>query len=509
MTKVIPGLIEKSRRFGSKTALRDARRSIRFEELERETFDLDAFLREGRGSHGFVLGTLMANRVEYPLAYLAAFSGGYPIVPLDPGLPAGAIESMVRDAEVSALLVDSTTARMARELELSCRVVDIDGPREQADYFRGWIDIRPSTLASINFTSGTTGRPRGVMLSHRNYMAACRNFLDNFAELREFRRVLHVLPFHHSTAALLLPAIACGISSIIVECGDAAAVLDAADIHEPDCMVMHPELIGRILSLVKKEPGELRKLRTLETIFYGSSSINPMVIREAMETIGPVFAQAYGMTEALPPVAVLDRDDHVRAIEYRQFDLFSSCGKPARGVDVKIVDDSGREIRDGEPGELLVRGGNVMEGYLGLKEETQDFLRDGWAHTGDMAKRKDGYLYIMGRKDDLITRGNTRIFPSDVERIIAGIGGVKDCAVFGVPDEKEGQVPVCAVVLDRGNGNGAAALKNILADRLPDEKMPVEIIVMDRLPRSTAGKIDRNMIRRSVAREGGAARRTR
>ncbi|MFH1435463.1 MAG: fatty acid--CoA ligase family protein, partial [Pseudomonadota bacterium] len=402
-----------------------------------------------------------------------------------------------------------TTSGMVRGLDVSCRVLDIDGPREKKDYFRGWIDIRPSTLASINFTSGTTGRPRGVMLSHRNYLAACRNFLDNFPELQGFGRVLHVLPFHHSTAALLLPAIACGISSAIAQCEDAAAVLDAADLFEPDVVIMHPDLIGRILDRVKREPGELRKLRSLQTVFYGSSSINASQIREAMERIGPVFAQAYGMTEALPPVAVLDRDDHARALECRQHELFSSCGKPARGVDVKIVDDSGGEIGGDEPGELLVRGGNVMEGYLGMREETLDFLRDGWAHTGDMAKRKKGYLYLMGRKRDLINRAGLRIFPQEIESIVAGVDGVKDCAVFAMPDEKEGEVPACAVVLEQGRGGVLDALRIILAGKLPAGKMPVEIIGMDRLPRSSAGKVDRNMIRRSVAPEGGEAGRTR
>lgn len=492
---VVAELIFDSKKYGERIALRDRRRVIRFDEIEAEIARFDRLIRKKPEGPGFVFGALLTNRIEYPLAYLAALYFGYPLVPVDYRLPLHAIEYILKDAGIAVLLVDSETSAKAAELKGLCRILNVDDPflRERSRGAKS--HAKASSIGSINYTSGTTGQPKGVMLSQRNHLASCVNFLQNVEELEHIRHILHVLPFSHSTVSLLLPAVSNGICTTVCECAGARNVMNAFDRYRPDATLMHPALLYELLDIVRQDPGQGEKLRSIQTVFYGSSPISPQRLREANEVFGRIFIQVYGMTETLPPVALLRKEDHARALENSRCRLLASCGRIARGVEVKIVDELEREVEENRPGEILVRGGNVTEGYLGRKEETERFLRGGWAHTGDRAYRKEGYLFIVDRKNDIIIRGGHDIYPLEVENIISGIEGVRECAVFAVPDKKEGEVPFCAIVTDRGRDVDTGTWKRALEKNLPCEKIPVRFIMMKNLPRNINGKINRMALR--------------
>jgi acyl-CoA synthetase (AMP-forming)/AMP-acid ligase II len=489
----IRNVIAGSARYSGGVALRDAVRAIRFRDLEEEIERLDGIVRSGHEGPGFVLGALLPNRVEYPLAYLAAFTFGYPIVPLGRGLPDETVAHVVGEAGVTTLLVDGGTAPACRGLERLCRVVVLEDPGPARRARPRSVSASSSTLASINYTSGTTGRVKGVMLSQRNYLAACRNLLAGVGDLERAGQVLHVLPFSHSTAALLLPALTLGLMTTVAECGRAADVAAAAARFRPEVTVLSPALIGDLVDLAGRDMGLAAKMSSLDTILYGSSPIGAARLKKAMALLGPVFVQVYGMTETLPPVAVLDKPDHARAADEADGRLLSSCGRPARGVEVRLAGMDGRDAGPGEAGEILVRGDNVMEGYLGMREETERFLAGGWAHTGDMGRMEEGYLFLLGRKSSMIVREGETIFPLEIENAVSSVEGVKECAVFDPPGGSEAS-PFCAVVLEEGCG-GPEALRRALELRLPSGRMPGRIIVLDRLPRNANGKPDRERLR--------------
>jgi acyl-CoA synthetase (AMP-forming)/AMP-acid ligase II len=490
---VIRDIIEGSARYSGGIALRDETRAIRFRDLLEEIGRFDRLARSGHEGRGFVLGALLPNRVEYALAYMAAFSFGYPIVPLSRGLSMDSMTRIVKQAEISTLVVDSRTAPACRGLEKHCRVLDLDDPAPAAGAGHAGLPITPSTLASINYTSGTTGPIKGVMLSHRSYAAACRNLIAGVADLERAGQVLHVLPFSHSTASLLLPALALGLMTTTAECGNAADVMEAAARFRPEVTVLHPALIGDLVDLAGRDMGLAGKMSSLDTIFYGSSPMAAKRLKRAMELFGPVFVQVYGMTETLPPVAVLDKQDHARALEDPDCRLLASCGRPVQGVEVRLECMDGREAETGQAGEILVRGGNVMEGYLGMKEETGKFLAGGWAHTGDVGRMQNGYLFLLDRKSGMIGREGETIYTFEIENIVSSVEGVKECAVLDPPGI-EGTSPICAVVLEEGSG-GTDELRRALEVRLPAGAMPGRILAMERLPRNVNGKLDRERLR--------------
>jgi fatty-acyl-CoA synthase len=489
----IGDVIAGSARYSGGVALRDDRRAIRFSDLEEEIERLDGIVRSGHEGPGFVLGALLPNRVEYPLAYLAAFTFGYPIVPLGRGFPDEIMAHVVREAGVSTLLVDGSTSSACRGLERLCRVVVLEDPAPARGARPCSASITSSTLASINYTSGTTGRAKGVMLSHRNYLAACRNLLAGVGDLERAGQVLHVLPFSHSTAALLLPALTLGLMTTVAEGSHAADVAEAAGRFRPEVTVLSPAMIGDLVDLAGRDMGLAAKMSSLDTILYGSSPIGAARLKKAMALFGPVFVQVYGMTETLPPVAVLDKTDHVRGVEEPDGRLLASCGRPARGVEIRLADGDGHDVEPAAAGEILVRGDNVMEGYLGMREETERFLAGGWAHTGDMGRMDRGYLFLLGRKNSMIVLDGETIFPLEIEKAVSSIEGVKECAVYSPPGGAEAS-PFCAVVLEEGCG-GPEALRRALELRLPSGRMPGRIIVMDRLPRNANGKLDRERLR--------------
>jgi acyl-CoA synthetase (AMP-forming)/AMP-acid ligase II len=497
---VIRDIIAGSARYSSGVALRDQGRAIRFRDLEDEIDRFDRLVRSGYEGRGFVLGALLSNSVEYPLAYLAAFTFGYPIVPLSRGLSMETMIRIVKKAEVSTLLVDSRTASACRGMERFCRILNLDDPGPTAGTRPARVQVSPSTLASINYTSGTTGPVKGVMLSHRNYCGACMNMLGSVGDLERAGQVLHVLPFSHSTAALLLPALCLGLMTTMAECSHAGQVMEAAARFRPEVTVLHPALIGDIVDLCR-DPALAAKMSSLDTVLYGSSPMGGARLKKAMKVFGPLFVQVYGMTETLPPVAVLDKTDHVRALEDPESGNLFSCGRPVKGVEVRLADMDGRPVDAGRAGEVLVRGDNVMEGYLAMKEETERFLAGGWAHTGDMGRMERGYLFILDRKSSMIVREGQTMFPCEIERIVSCVEGVKECAVIDLPGS-DASWPLCAVVFEEGGGTGPDSVRRALEPCFPVAGMQGRIVVMDRLPRNANGKLDRKQLLEALIKAG-------
>jgi fatty-acyl-CoA synthase/long-chain acyl-CoA synthetase len=267
--------------------------------------------------------------------------------------------------------------------------------------------------------------------------------------------------------------------------------------------LLYPSIIIDIVDVLHKKLDLFQNIRSVKNIFYGSSPINTNKLIEAVEKLGPIFIQAYGMTETLPPVSILSKEGHARAYHTPKRSLFSSCGKIVKGVSVKILDDLGNEVPEGDIGEVCIYGENVMKGYYGKEVETEQFIINGWAHTGDLGYIKDGYLFLIDRKKDLIIRRGQNIYPAEIEKVICSIHGVKECAVFSVPDASEGEIPYCAIAFHDTSTLEIHEVKSSLYVHLAEYKVPVEFTIVDQLPRNPNGKVDKKTLKAPYWQQAG------
>jgi fatty-acyl-CoA synthase len=230
---------------------------------------------------------------------------------------------------------------------------------------------------------------------------------------------------------------------------------------------------------------------SLELLLYGASPMSPARLLEGLERIGPVFSQLYGQTECYP-ISVLRKADHDR----QRPELFSSCGVPVASCDVKVLDESDQEVPPGQPGEICVRAAHAVSQYWKRSQETEALFRNGWLHTGDIARADDkGYLYILDRKKDMIVSGGFNIYPRDVEDALSVHPDVAMACVIGIPDPKWGEA-VCAIVVPKpGTRPAAESLVQLVKERKGPTHAPKRVEFVGQLPLTPVGKVDKKMVR--------------
>ena len=248
-----------------------------------------------------------------------------------------------------------------------------------------------------------------------------------------------------------------------------------------------------LYALLDKTRPETVDLSSLETIMYGSSPMSAARLAEAHEVIGPVFLQAYGQTECVSFATTLRKDEHEPLANPR---LLNSCGRAVLGMRVEVLSDNDQPVGPGEVGEICVRGPGVMRGYHKLPEQTAEALRGGWLHTGDLALRDEGgFVYIVDRKKDMIVTGGFNVYSREIEDVIAQAPGVSAVAVIGVPDEKWGEAVKAVVVARPGETVDPQALIELVKSRKGAHQAPKSVDVIERLPLTSVGKIDKKVLR--------------
>jgi long-chain acyl-CoA synthetase len=355
------------------------------------------------------------------------------------------------------------------------------------------VEVEEDDLVGLFYTSGTTGNPKGMMLTHKNLMMNAYHAQIAF-EFYDDHTYLHAAPmFHLADGAGSFTVTWNGGTHAFVPRFDPEAVLRTI---ERDC-VTSVTLIPTMINWLLNHPGiERYDLSSLAQILYGASPMPVDRLKQAIEVFRCKFQQGYGMTEAAPLVTVLKGEDHERAFRENRLEILSSAGKPIPGVEVRIVDEDGRDVVPGEVGEILVRGPNVMKGYWNLPEATEEALRSGWYHSKDMAKLdEEGYLYLVDRKDDLIITGGENVYSTEVEDVLYEHPAVLEAAVIGVPDEKWIQAVKAIVVLREGHSATEHELLEFCKQHLSHYKVPKSVDFTDQLPKGGTGKILKSVLR--------------
>ena len=486
-------------------ALRFEGSDIGYAELFRRSRRLAAVLRELGIEHGDRVAHLGYNSPELVLLVFACARLGAMLVPLNWRLAAPEHAFIVANAGAKAWLFDAGFAETVKTVLPGlpeCRPVVLDGGVAAfpalADLERTAADdvAKPAGDAAdpllIVYTSGTTGRPKGAVLTQD---AVLWNAVNStiMHDLTSRDRVLTTLPMFHVGGLNIqtLPALHAGATIILHRRFEPAACLAAIEAERPSLTVLVPAQITALLADPRWPSADLSSLRLVTT----GSSIVPRPLIEAIHARGIPVIPVYGSTETAP-IAVFLRPADAR-------ERIGSTGKPAPHCEMRIVDDAGIDVTDGRSGEILIRGRNVMAGYWQDAGATAEALRDGWFHTGDIGHRDPaGFTWIDDRKKDVIISGGENIYPAELEAVLAELPGIAENAVIGEADARWGEVPVAIVVLAPGVAIEAAAILAAFQDRLARFKHPRRVVFTDRLPRNSIGKVQKHELRARLCAQG-------
>jgi len=435
---------------------------------------------------------LLPNCPEVHQAYAGILKAGAVIVPVVFLLSADEVRHILAD---SGAKVAVTAPAFADKLEGWTGTVILVGG--EAPGTRAWEETlarEPDTFASVDrddgelavilYTSGTTGKPKGVALSHGNLAANARSAASLY-ELDRTQWGLSVLPLSHSYGLTLMNTSAIlGLKGVLLRWFTPDLVLETIQRYRVQQMAGVPTMY---LYLLNYPDADRYDTRTMRAWGSGAAPLPVEVVEPFEQKFGGRLLEGYGLTEAAPVVSA-HRLSGVRKL--------GSVGQPIPGVEVRILDDDDRAVPAGELGEVGVRGPNVMLGYYRMPEETARTLRNGWLHTGDVGRLDaDGYLFIVERKKDLIIRGGFNIYPREVEEVLYAHPAVAEAAVVGVRDPLMGEDVLAFVALKPGAGATAEALMAFCAQHLARYKCPKRVRFLDALPKNAVGKILRKELR--------------
>jgi len=435
---------------------------------------------------GLVRGDRLLIQVEKTEAvlslYLACLRAGVVFLPVNPGYTATETEHFLTDAEPALVVADRPVAG-ARVVTLAGLMAQAAGASADfADPAHG-----PDDLAAILYTSGTTGRSKGVMLSREN-LASNAEALVGLWRFTEADVLLHALPVFHTHG--LFVATNCALysgASLIFQAGFAPDAVLAA-LPEATVMMGVPTFYSRLLA----DPRLTRdRCRGMRLFISGSAPLSPATHAEWQERTGHAILERYGMTET----------NMITSNPYEGARRAGTVGMPLPGVEVRVTGPDGAPVAQGEAGSIEVRGPNVFHGYWRLPEKTAEEFRDGWFVTGDLgAFDSQGYLSILGRAKDLVISGGLNVYPAEVEAALDDLPGVAGSAVIGVPHPDFGEAVVACVIPAKGAVVEEAVLRGALRDRLAAFKIPKRVLVMAEFPRNAMGKVQKAELRKQNAR---------
>lgn len=492
-------------RWPENEALVQGERRLTYRELQKEVRNLVGGLQSLGIESGDAVGLYTANSIEQIVSYLAVQSIGAVAVATNPRLAAGELSTIMNDAGVETIICDPGRAPTVGEAYEEGRLPDVEhriatgefddmlayedlvnqGPAGAPDG-----DVRPEDPGIMMHTSGTTGRPKLVVISHRSQVL---NSLSCAVEL-DFGpgdRVLHIAPLNHSAGYLnlFLPCLQLGGTHVLEPSFDPERTLRRIESEGVTVTLGVPTHFQLLRAAdIDAERFDTDSLRLLIT---SGAPVHRTIADWVSETLCANFWNVYGLTETTGLVTVTE--------EIRRDDSGAYCiGKPFLDAEIRLIDPGDdvppdRTVEPGERGQLIVRSAKLMEEYYGRPERTAETIRDGWLYTGDVAVERDGIYYLIDRLDNRIISGGENIYPQEIERVLGDHPAVEDCAMVGAPDETLGKRVVAYVVTDDDSLN-LAAIDEFWKERsdIADFKRPREVRLVDTIPRNQSGKILRN-----------------
>lgn len=464
--------------------------------------------------NGDRIGMLEVNTNQYAEAYFAAAKLGAIFVPLNFRAKAEELRYMIANAEAKVLLVGSRYLDIIDTLLPGLNRVKayiaLEGKRVGTLSYEGLLaagspdevttEIADEDITILMYTAGTTGRPKGVPLTHNGFVSYVLDNVEPASPEIEERNLLAVPLYHVAGIQAMLAAVYGGRTVVLMRQFEVKEWMEMVQREKATRAMLVPTMLKRVID----DPDfATYDLTSLKVITYGAAPMPAQVIKKALEVMPWVrFINAFGQTETASTIAALGPDDHViegteAEREKKLKRLTSSIGRPLPDVEVKIINEHGNALAPGKVGEILVKGPRIMTGYWGDEQKTAQVLTpDGWLRTGDMGwVDEEGYIYLTGRGDDMIIRGGENISPEEVEEVLHAHPKIEEAAVIGVPDPEWGQEPRAIVVLKEGETTTSEEIIEFCRTKLAGFKRPRSVSFVDSLPRNQMGKVLKKELR--------------
>ncbi|MEH7085381.1 o-succinylbenzoate--CoA ligase [Neobacillus drentensis] len=484
-------------RFPSNIAYTFLNQSKTYAELDKVVDCVAAGLTSAGIKKGDKVALLLGNCPEFVTAYYGILRAGGVVVPINPTYTSGEISYILSNSHTKAVITDasleSTISLLKEQLEHLKMVIYTESIKSELSWeilFQETNDIfvspsiQEDDLAVILYTSGTTGKPKGAMLSHRN-MASNAESNSRLTEFTEEDRIIAVLPMFHvfSLTVCINVPIACGGTIVIVPKFSPSEVINTIRREKATLFAGVPTMFSFMHQLPETTAEDLTSIRAC---FSGGSALPVELLHRFEEKYNVPILEGYGLSETAPTTAF----NPLRGTRKP-----GSVGIDIPGVKNKVVDPDGMEVPRGEVGELIVKGPNVMMGYLGMPEATSSALKDGWFYTGDLARMdEEGYIYIVDRKKDMIIVGGYNVYPREVEEVLYQHPAIVEAAVIGIMDNEFGEI-VKAFVVSNDESITIDDVLHFCQDKLAKYKLPKQVEFMKELPKNSTGKILRRAFR--------------
>ncbi|WP_148613031.1 AMP-binding protein [Nocardioides rubriscoriae] len=453
---------------------------------------------------------VMRNRPEYLEVLYAVWHAGLVAVPVNARLHRDEVAYILGDSGTRVVVTDDEHATDVDALVATVASVEasVHAPGPGWDRLTGTpptglVDRAPDDAAWLFYTSGTTGRPKGATLTHRNLLMASLSYFADIDPVSAHDSVLHAAPLSHGSGLYGLPHVARGAVSVFPASGalDGAELLALLERWPGLSFFAAPIMVRRLAADPALQGADLSGLKT---IIYGGAPMYLADLEAALDTFGPRLAQIYGQGETPMTITGLSKADHADRDHPRWRERVQGVGFPRTDVEVRVVDEDDREVPAGEVGEVVVRGDVVMAGYWQQPEATAQTLRGGWLHTGDLGSvDDDGFLTLRDRSKDLIISGGMNIYPREVEEVLLRHPGVQAVAVVGREDPEWGEA-VVAFVVPAGDPPSVEDLDTTCTDHIARFKRPKDYRFVDALPTNNYGKVLKRELRERLAQETGA-----
>jgi long-chain acyl-CoA synthetase len=479
-------LTESAARDGDHIAIKLDDTEVSYALLDEGSKRVAGILREKGVGPGDRVGIMLPNVPYFPIVYYGILRAGAVVVPMNVLLKGREVGFYLKDSGAKVLFAwgDFGEAAGAGADEAGAELIAVaPGAFEQlvmaAEPVQGVVDRAGDDDAVILYTSGTTGTPKGAQLTHDNLRRnaeVSRGLHDTSAD----DVILGALPLFHSfgQTCTLNAGIGAGATITLLPRFDPAKALEIIQRDKVTIFMGVPTMYGAMLHAPGREDADLSSLRLCVS---GGASLPLELMREFEAAFDAVILEGYGLSET-SPVASFNHSAENRKS--------GSIGTPIEGVEMKVVDADDNEVPTGEVGEIVIKGHNVMKGYWGRDDATQEAIRDGWFHSGDMAKvDEDGYFFIVDRKKDMIIRGGYNVYPREVEEVLYEHPAVREAAVVGIPHPDWGEEVGAAVALKEGESVTAQELRDYVKEQVASYKYPREIWFVDELPKGPTGKI--------------------
>lgn len=503
------------RRYRDRIAVEGPEGSITFGEIGSRIFQLARALKVLGLAEGDRVLDLQSNQNTYIESDLGISSAGLCRVALNYRLHPTDWVRITKDCGAKVLIMDAKFWDEAAPVrEIVDHIILIKGDHEGTINYENFLAkqsteplllaVNPDSLVSLNYSSGTTGNPKGAIRTHRNRLASLGNIVtDIFGRtLNERDCWVHAGPVTHTSGLFVLPYFAFGAKQIVQAKFEPEALVEAIEHRGANATALVPTMVARLLSM---ENMTREKMSNLKMLGYAGAPMPPEQIRQCYDRITKNMVQYYGLVEAIPPVTVLSAADHELGL-FKDPEILTSAGNPCTTVEIRIVDEDGKDVPQGEIGEVITRGDHVMRGYYGAAGSDPTVtkaVRDGWLHTGDLGRLDlDNRLFLVDRKGDMIISGGYNIYPREIEDVIAEVSDISEVAVMGVFDAEWGQRVVAMVTLSPNAISKGDELVNKVLEhcktRMATYKKPKEVLIVDEFPLNSTGKIAKKILKKQL-----------